>query len=308
MKSLIISNLVDSVLLKYKEGQEFFSNLDSFVFCSDIRTNIHSEESKTETTFGEESPSDLDILWNSAMQYNWINIKAFNKPLTETSNDNMDFFDGSHVIKFEDIKLNVIKYYSKVLSKNYYNSDDNINIDSPFTDWDTYYDMKFRQRFVPYKMLDNQTDIYNQYIVYSSYFFSDFWFKRKEEQSKIFERVDKVYLSRLINKNGLNAQVGYNKFILFLNNLTAKELASLLLDENGKYIKYNIIMDYIDRDIKNDKNADIKWGHLISQEIEMWMRTCVFQNCVIDYKNEKYKHGIVTVEEFDEIQNKLCKS
>jgi hypothetical protein len=28
MKSLIITNIVDSVLLKYKEGQEFFSNLD----------------------------------------------------------------------------------------------------------------------------------------------------------------------------------------------------------------------------------------------------------------------------------------
>lgn len=28
MKSIIITNIVDSVLLKYKEGQEFFSNLD----------------------------------------------------------------------------------------------------------------------------------------------------------------------------------------------------------------------------------------------------------------------------------------
>jgi len=60
-----------------------------------------------------------------------------------------------------------------------------------------------------------------------------------------------------------------------------------------------IIMDYINRE--NDENAKFKWNHLISQEIKMWMRICVFQNCVIDYKNEKYKHGIVTVEEFDEI-------
>ena len=109
-------------------------------------------------------------------------------------------------------------------------------------------------------MLDNQLNIYNQYIVYSSYFFSDFWFKRKEEQSKIFERADKVYLSSLINKNGLNAQVGYNKFISFLNKLAANELvlpsgipnnpkdylALLLLDENGKYIKFNVIFNYID--------------------------------------------------------------
>jgi orotate phosphoribosyltransferase-like protein len=28
MKSILINNIVDSVLLKYKEGQEFFSNLD----------------------------------------------------------------------------------------------------------------------------------------------------------------------------------------------------------------------------------------------------------------------------------------
>jgi hypothetical protein len=198
--------------------------------------------------FGNNSTNNIIINYNDILldKYNWTNIKAFNKPLTETSHDNMDFFDGQDLLKFEDIKLNVIKYYSKVLRKTYYNSDDNINIDDPFTDWDTYYDMKFRQRFVPYKMLDNQTDIYNQYIVYSSYFFSDFWFKRKEEQSKIFERADKVYLSSLINKNGLNAQVGYNKFISFLNKLAANELASLLLDENGKYIKFNVIFNYID--------------------------------------------------------------
>jgi len=212
--------------------------------------------------FGNNSTNNIIINYNDILldKYNWIAIKAFNKPLKIFNDDNMDFFDGQYLLKFEDIKLNVIKYYSKVLSKNYYNSDDNINIDSPFTDWDTYYDMKFRQRFVPYKMLDNQLNIYNQYIVYSSYFFSDFWFKRKEEQSKIFERVDKVYLSSLINKNGLNAQLGYNKFISFLNKLAANELvlpsgipnnpkdylALLLLDENGKYIKFNVIFNYID--------------------------------------------------------------
>ena len=64
--------------------------------------------------------------------------------------------------------------------------------------------------------------------------------------SLIFERADKVYLSSLINKNGLNAQVGYNKFILFLNKLSANELSSLLLYENGEYIKFNVIFNYID--------------------------------------------------------------
>lgn len=43
---------------------EFFSSLGTFVFCSDIRTNIDIDS----------EPSDLDILWNSAMQYNWIHI------------------------------------------------------------------------------------------------------------------------------------------------------------------------------------------------------------------------------------------
>lgn len=62
-----------------------------------------------------------------------------------------------------------------------------------------------------------------------------------------------------------------------------------------------IIMDYISHDIKNDENAQFKWNYLIEQEIKMWMRICVFQNCVVDYKNEKYTHGIVAVEEFEEI-------
>jgi hypothetical protein len=234
---------------------EFFpnhiSNKDLSVFLKDL---FH---------FGNNSSNNIIIDYNDILldKYKWTTTIAFNKPLTETSHDNMEFFDGQHVIKFEDIKLNVIKYYSKVLRKNYYNINDNINIDAPFTDWDTYYDMKFNVKFLPYKTLSNQLPIYNEYIVYSSYFFGDFNFKRRVEQNNIFAQNDKSFLHGLITKNGLNAQVGYNKFILFLNKLSkpsvpidggktpilpSKELASLLLDENGKYIKYNIIMNYID--------------------------------------------------------------
>ena len=198
--------------------------------------------------FGNNSSNNIIIDYNDIGldKYKWNNTIAFNKPLNETSPQDMVFFDGQNLLKFEDIKLNVIKYYSKVLRKNYYNINDNINIDAPFTDWDTYYDMKFNAKFLPYKTLSNQPPIYNEYIVYSSYFFADFNFKSRVEQNNIFAQNDKSLLHGLITKNGLNAQVGYNKFILFLNNLTAKELASLLLDENGKYIKYNIIMNYID--------------------------------------------------------------
>jgi hypothetical protein len=193
-------------------------------------------------TFGNNSSNNIIIDYNDIGldKYKWNTTIAFNKPLNETSLQDMEFFDGQNLLKFEDIKLNVIKYYSKVLRKNYYNINDNINIDAPFTDWDTYYDLKFNAKFQPYKTLSNQLPIYNEYTVYSSYFFADFNFKSRVEQN------NKGFLNGLITKNGLNAQVGYNKFILFLNNLTAKELASLLLDENGKYIKYNIIMDYID--------------------------------------------------------------
>lgn len=44
---------------------ELFSKLsDTVFFFSDIRTGL----------LGEESPTDLDILWNSAQQLNWVNI------------------------------------------------------------------------------------------------------------------------------------------------------------------------------------------------------------------------------------------
>lgn len=114
---------------------EFFSNLSSFVFCSDIRTNIHSEESKTETTFGEESPSDLDILWNSAMQYNWINImqpksvmlkfrcpffnpedkKIFNEYLRKPDfrQDDFDLAKKNGIDFLNDYSKNKFKYYQQ---------------------------------------------------------------------------------------------------------------------------------------------------------------------------------------------------
>lgn len=33
----------------------------------------------------------------------------------------------------------------------------------------------------------------------------------------------------------------------------------------------------------------------------MWMRLCCFSNVSIDCKNEKYTHGVVTIEDFDNI-------
>lgn len=82
LKSGDHDDLIDFILnndYKYYIIEDYFTDilahlftqkkLGSFMFCSDIRTNIHDQAG----LFAEESPSDLDILWNSSMQYNWLN-------------------------------------------------------------------------------------------------------------------------------------------------------------------------------------------------------------------------------------------
>lgn len=51
-----------------------FEKESNFIFCSDLRSNINSS-APTKSVQGEdtEMPGDTDLLWNLAMQYNWLN-------------------------------------------------------------------------------------------------------------------------------------------------------------------------------------------------------------------------------------------
>jgi hypothetical protein len=50
-----------------------------------------------------------------------------------------------------------------------------------------------------------------------------------------------------------------------------------------------------------DLNISFKWNHLVSQEIEMWMRLCCFSDAIIDCEKCQYKHGVVSLNDFNYI-------
>ena len=65
-----------------------------------------------------------------------------------------------------------------------------------------------------------------------------------------------------------------------------------------------LIQEHAQKDLEEhtgDTNITFKWGHLVAQEIEMWMRLCCFLDSVIDCKNEKYTPGNVSLEDFNYI-------
>jgi len=67
------------------------------------------------------------------------------------------------------------------------------------------------------------------------------------------------------------------------------------------------IINCITKDTKqfpNDKNIDFKWGHLVAQEIKMWIDLCCFSDVTIDCENEKYEHGFVSLEDFNYIADR----
>lgn len=64
----------------------------------------------------------------------------------------------------------------------------------------------------------------------------------------------------------------------------------------------DFIQKYIEEDMiefPNDENIYFKWKHLVSQEIEMWIKLCCYSESLIDCENEKYQHGLVKKEDFD---------
>ena len=76
------------------EDAKILSELDKFAFVSDIRTE------------GDDGPTDLDIIWNSAQQFNWINIM---KPAYYSLKFRCPFFISKYVDpsinQMEDFKL-----------------------------------------------------------------------------------------------------------------------------------------------------------------------------------------------------------
>jgi hypothetical protein len=71
----------------------------------------------------------------------------------------------------------------------------------------------------------------------------------------------------------------WNKELLFLENC--------LTDDSKQY--------------PEDNNILFKWGHLIQQEIEMWISLCCFTNIFLDCEKFQYKHGMVSPDDFNEI-------
>jgi hypothetical protein len=52
-------------------------------------------------------------------------------------------------------------------------------------------------------------------------------------------------------------------------------------------------------EFKEDFNIAFKWGHLIGQEMWMWIKLGCFSSAIIDIENEKYEIGQVDNNDFD---------
>jgi len=131
--------------------------------------------------------------------------------------------------------------------------------------------------------------------------------------------ISKTYFEDLINS------IGNQKFVngepsldheLWRKGVFIRSLSSMMkLTHKRMFEKYCkfwnknrlYIINFMNQDTKqfpNDKNIDFKWGHLVGQETEMWIRLCCFSYSTIDCENEKYIHGNVSLEDFNDIVNR----
>ena len=101
--------------------------------------------------------------------------------------------------------------------------------------------------------------------------------------------------------------VAYHKgrFILGLNGemqRTYEEMMKKYRDIWNESI--SLVTEYIKNDSEEytqDENISFKWQHLVSQEIEMWMRLCCFPDSSIDLERRTYHHGFVSKDDFQYI-------
>jgi hypothetical protein len=70
-------------------------------------------------------------------------------------------------------------------------------------------------------------------------------------------------------------------------------------NKNRLFINNCITQDF--KQYPNDKNIGFKWTQLVKREIEMWMLLCCFSSAIIDCENEKYEHGVVSLQDFNDI-------
>ena len=142
--------------------------------------------------------------------YDWINIRANNVPLRNNTPNK----------KILSIKLNVIKYYSKFLRDTYPNEEDDEYTDHIFKDWDCYFDVRLNVIKDVFNLTDGK--IYNEYLLYLSYFYSF-------NNSKGI--ISDLYLENVLLKQpNFDAQIGYDKYMNHFSKLSFDDINYFLED------------------------------------------------------------------------------
>jgi hypothetical protein len=189
----------------------------------DISINYISKKQSIELLnqmlpFGSNSTNNIifDYYDIGLDNYDWNNIVASNEPL----------YNGVSNVKLFSIKLNVIKYYSKVLRHTFANQNDEEYIDHPFKDWDSYIDVRLNKIKNPF--IINNNKIYNEYLLYLSYFYSF------NKQYSIDISLD-LYLEDLLKLDNFEAQIGYDKYMDVFSKLPYTDIIYFLNMSRTEY-------------------------------------------------------------------------
>jgi hypothetical protein len=189
----------------------------------DISINYISKKQSIELLnqmlpFGSNSTNNIifDYYDIGLDNYDWNNIVASNEPL----------YNGVSNVKLFSIKLNVIKYYSKVLRHTFANQNDEEYIDHTFKDWDSYIDVRLNKIKNPFMINNNK--IYNEYLLYLSYFYS---FNNKYSIDISLD----LYLEDLLKLDNFDAQIGYDKYMDVFSKLPYTDIIYFLNMSTSEY-------------------------------------------------------------------------
>lgn len=219
----IINDLFDNEMAKE------FSKLENILFISDIRTTMNITNATHFQTYNNE-PTDLDILWNSSQQLNWVKII---KPKMFSLKFRFPYYDDKSIRLVKKFHSMLSKGFIKIMKEDFKLSEENgINF------IEDYFNKQFRfiegdfyiQSYAPPSSSETRLNGINikKYTTYSyvdilTYQNKMFYFnmnnrqlnKRSDNDKELFEHTLNSYVKlKLEYRNGAISTISKAKYFI----------------------------------------------------------------------------------------------